>query len=69
MPFTDYKKEVRVKPFGMVDVNVAQGERKVATKLFCTPFFSSSPATLEKVCERAHKWADEIIAVCQRQEC
>lgn len=63
-----YKKFVRITSTGMVVVKVLNesGECK-GLKLYDS-IFSNSNKVVGKLCKKAHEWADERIAVCERGE-
>jgi hypothetical protein len=69
---TTYRKQIEVSDTGSVYASVyAEGGRRVGLKFFNSSFFSfyfGGPSGIEKLCVKAHKWADEYIAMCERQE-
>jgi hypothetical protein len=69
---TTYRKQIEVWDTGTVWASVyADGDRRVGLKFFHASFFvvfGNKANSIEKQCIKAHKWADELIAMCERQE-
>jgi hypothetical protein len=63
---SEYKKYVEVTDTGMVIASVYFGDNRKGVEFFSSLFGSNK--SIEKRCRRAHKWADERIKVCARQE-
>jgi len=63
----EYRKEITVTPLGSVNVSViALDGRDVGSDTFIGMF--NTNRSVERRCKKAHKWADERIKVCKRQE-
>ena len=59
-----YKKTIRITSTGMVVAIVHSYDgRRTGLEFFSSPFNG-----LERRCEKAHKWADNHIKICEKQE-
>ena len=63
----EYKKVVEVTRTGMVMAEVTGSDGKLKGLEFFQQFITTNKA-VERDCKKAHKWADERIAICLRQE-
>ena len=63
----EYTKEIKVTSTGMVAAKVKGSDGETKGLEFFTAFIATNKA-VEKKCKKAHKWADERIAICERQE-
>lgn len=63
----NYRKDIEVTSTGMVVAKVMDSDGRVKGLEFFSAFIRTNKA-VEKQCKKAHKWADERIAICKRQE-
>ena len=62
-----YTKEIEVTATGMVVARVKHKNGDCKGLEFFSPIFYTNK-TIEKNCEKAHKWANERLLLCCRQE-
>ena len=62
-----YRKEIEVSSTGMVIARVIDDCGGTKGLEFFSSIFNTNKR-VEKNCKKAHSWADERIAVCERQE-
>lgn len=66
-----YSKQIQVTDTGMIVAQVfAEGGRRVGLRFFdpSTFGFNDTVGKIEKACKKAHAWADDYMAMCERQE-
>lgn len=62
----NYIKQIDISS-GMVIARVRDEEGSTKGLKFFSPFIASNKA-IERMCKKAHLWADERIKICERQE-
>jgi len=62
-----YTKEIEVSSTGMVIARVKDSKGNTKGLEFFGSIIRTNKA-VEKKCKKAHKWADDRIAMCERQE-
>ena len=62
-----YKKEIEITSTGMVIAKVVDEKGSAKGLEFFSQFISTN-SSVERSCKKAHAWANERIAVCERQE-
>lgn len=62
-----YTKSVEVSSTGMVIVSVCNDTGRKCGLAFFSPFFGTNKG-VERMCRKAHTWADERIRICEKQE-